>query len=61
MYALIDYYRNKNILKQKIKEQFNKNDIEQAVKKIKPSSAFVCRMKYNELDKLYKTCLLAKD
>ena len=61
MYALVAFYQNKNVLKQKIKEEMNKKDIEQAVKKINPSSPFVCRMKYNELDKLYKTMLLAKD
>lgn len=61
MYPLIAYYQNKNVLKELIKCEMNKHDIEKAVKKTNPSSAFVCRMKYNELDKLYKTMVLAKD
>lgn len=61
MYVLIQYYQNKNEIKEKIKEQMTKKDIEQAVKKTNPNSPFVCRMNKYCLERLYKSMFLAQD
>ena len=61
MFPFIDFYPNKMVLKELIDKHMTKIDIQNALRKINTSTKFVCRMKKEELEKVFKVCLLSKD